>query len=324
MAWPNWRSCRRRLDDVVTEVASLHFEHIGDYFAAIGREAPEHPLVATLKVSADALSARPTSFPRGARLSGGFYYLSLKQIVSGQVNYGRTQYDCQTGTVLAMAPGQSMATRDVVIKGEARMLLLHPDYVRGHAAEALLQECGFFHYQVNEALHVSVREQRTMAALFDVLDAELGGGYEASSREIILSHITALLHYCLRYYRRQFLQRSEMQGDWYTRLHQQLEAHYAQSVAPTLPDLQVLSDTLRVSRRYLSDALKAQTGMSAKACVQHYLIEKAKGRLLADAQPVSQVAYALGYSSANYFARVFKKQTGETPGQYRSRMQARH
>lgn len=96
-----------------------------------------------------------------------------------------------------------------------------------------------------------------------------------------------------------------MQGDWYTWLYQQLGTHYAQSVATILPDLQGLSDTL-----WVSNALKTQTGVSAKPCVQHYLIEKAKGRLLADAQPVSQVAYALGYNSAKYFARVLRNRPG--------------
>ncbi|MGQ7843775.1 helix-turn-helix domain-containing protein [Granulosicoccus sp. 3-233] len=303
----------------------IHFEHISDYFSAIGRVAPSHPLVSTLKVSASELAARPRRFPEGARLSGGFYYLSLKQIVSGQVHYGRTEYDCQTGTLLAMAPRQTMATSDVITRSDTRVLMLHPDYIRGHAVETLISDCGFFHYQVNEALHLSESEQQTLHHLFDALDEELmSSRYDPSSRDIVLAHLTVLLHYCQRFYRRQFLQRREMVGDWHTRLQGVLDTHYSGNGLTTLPDLQVLSTQLRVSPRYLSDALKSETGSSAKACIQQYIIDKAKSLLLADDQNVSSVAYSLGYESGNYFTRVFKKKTGMTPSQYRDTLRSRH
>ncbi|MDP5254068.1 MULTISPECIES: AraC family transcriptional regulator [unclassified Vibrio] len=303
----------------------LHFEHISDYLTAAGFAAPNHPLVATMRLSAAQLAVRPPSFAKGVQLSGGFYYLALKQVTQGQLFYGRTEYDCQTGTLIAMAPNQKMSSHDVTIEADACVLMLHPDYVRGLPLEMLLNECGFFQYQVNEALHVSTSEQAILQQLFNALEHELQGGYDSTSRDIILSQITVLMHYCQRFYQRQFIQRSELQGDWHSRLVVLLDAHYAnQSHYIELPNLQQLCNQMQVSPRYLTDALKAQTGQSAKACVQNYLINKAKNLLLASNQSINQVAYELGYESAGYFTRIFKNKTGKTPKQFRESMQFRH
>ncbi|WP_053981882.1 helix-turn-helix domain-containing protein [Marinagarivorans algicola] len=303
----------------------FYFEHINDYCAAAGLAAPSHPLVATTRLTAAQLATRRSSFVKGAQLSGGFYYLALKRVVKGQLLYGRTEYDCQTGTLMAMAPGQVVSSYDVTIEGEACTLMLHPDYVRGHPLEALLNTCGFFHYQVNEALHVSIAEQTILQQLFNTLEHELQSGYDTASRDIILSQITALMHYCHRFYRRQFTQRSELHGDWYSRLVGLLDAHYMQHIHyMVLPDLQQLCSQMQVSPRYLTDALKAETGQGAKMCIQNYLIDKAKSLLLASNQNISQIAYQLGYDSANYFTRLFKSKTGQTPKQFREAMHFRY
>ncbi|GEA01562.1 AraC family transcriptional regulator [Alteromonas sp. KUL17] len=300
------------------------YEHIGDYLSAIGVDAPAHPLVASLKLKEKEIAERSSNVEPGTMLSGGFYFLSLKQIVEGQVHYGQTHYDCQTGTLYAIAPEQRVATFDIKTRGDVRILLLHPDYIRGHAIESLLRECGFFHYQINEALHLSISEKQTLANLFDALTVELSQPYEPSSRDIILSNITTLLHYCLRFYRRQFLQRREIFSDWYGRLIKELDRYYAREACHQLPELQEISDALNVSSRYLSDALKAQMGLSAKACMQQYIIDKSKSMLLANMQSVNQIAYALGFDSPNYFSRLFKSKVGVSPNQYRKQRAEKH
>ncbi|UUZ97725.1 helix-turn-helix transcriptional regulator [Paenibacillus sp. P25] len=51
-------------------------------------------------------------------------------------------------------------------------------------------------------------------------------------------------------------------------------------------------------------------------------MEKAKSLLIHTEMPVSEMAATLGYADENYFGKVFKKQTGSSPLQYRK--QQRH
>jgi len=45
-------------------------------------------------------------------------------------------------------------------------------------------------------------------------------------------------------------------------------------------------------------------------------IEKAKDLLLTEEMTVGEVSLAVGFEDANYFSRIFKKQTGKTPREY--------
>ncbi|GAA3399789.1 helix-turn-helix transcriptional regulator [Paenibacillus hodogayensis] len=71
---------------------------------------------------------------------------------------------------------------------------------------------------------------------------------------------------------------------------------------------------------YISRCLKQHTGMSPMEYVRHMRIESAK-RLLEQPEEltVKQVAERVGIPDANYFARMFRKETGLSPAVYRKK-----
>ncbi|MFZ1807883.1 MAG: tetratricopeptide repeat protein [Cyclobacteriaceae bacterium] len=70
-----------------------------------------------------------------------------------------------------------------------------------------------------------------------------------------------------------------------------------------------------MSRMQLHRKLKALTGQSATAFVRHQRLIKAS-QLLGRGEPVSQVAYAVGFSSLSYFTKNFKQEFGVAPSEY--------
>lgn len=52
--------------------------------------------------------------------------------------------------------------------------------------------------------------------------------------------------------------------------------------------------------------------------IQQHLIAQARHRLTTTTDTVSQIAYALGFEYPQYFSRLFKKQTGHTPQEFRA------
>jgi AraC-like DNA-binding protein len=52
-------------------------------------------------------------------------------------------------------------------------------------------------------------------------------------------------------------------------------------------------------------------------------IETAQLRLLIDDMSIKDIAYSLGFDNISYFNRLFKKMTGETPGEYKKKIQPR-
>jgi len=71
-----------------------------------------------------------------------------------------------------------------------------------------------------------------------------------------------------------------------------------------------------MSRMQLHRKLTALTGQSATAFVRHQRLVKAS-QLLNSGEAVSQVAYAVGFSSLSYFTKNFKREFGVAPSEYK-------
>lgn len=82
----------------------------------------------------------------------------------------------------------------------------------------------------------------------------------------------------------------------------------------------VYAERYAISADHLSDLLRARIGRSAMEVLQDRLILEAKRLLLHSTMNVKEIGFALNMEDPAYFSRVFKKATGETPGDYRERI----
>lgn len=80
-----------------------------------------------------------------------------------------------------------------------------------------------------------------------------------------------------------------------------------------------LSEFINLSQTYICSLFKEETGKTINQYITEYRIEKSK-QLLKDIRlRVSEVSSAVGYTDANYFAKLFRKITGYTPSEYREK-----
>ena len=56
-----------------------------------------------------------------------------------------------------------------------------------------------------------------------------------------------------------------------------------------------------------------------QAKINEVRLQNAKRLLRSTGMSITEIAYAVGFSDSNYFSSVFKKHTGMTPGEYRSK-----
>ncbi len=91
-----------------------------------------------------------------------------------------------------------------------------------------------------------------------------------------------------------------------------ISQHFSEDIS-----LASVAENLHVNTSYLSTLFRQVTGMTFKEHLNRVRIEEA-ARLLSNTDyPVMQIAIACGYKDQSYFTKVFKKQTGLTPKQYR-------
>jgi len=79
-----------------------------------------------------------------------------------------------------------------------------------------------------------------------------------------------------------------------------------------------LADKLGVSRVQLYRKVKAIIGINISDHINNVKLEKAAEFLKSNEMNISEIAYALGFSSPNYFSTAFKNKFGISPKEYKS------
>ncbi len=289
------------------------FETISDYNAFNNNETL-HPLVSVV----DLAKASPR---HGMQMYFGFYTVFLKDVMCGDLVYGRKTYDYQEGTLVFLGPGQVAGINNSEIyqpKGYA--LVFHPDLIHGTPLRRHFQEYSFFSYQFSEALHVSKRERKIILDCFSKIEYELEHAIDKHSNRLIVSNIELFLNYCIRFYDRQFITRDAAHKGvlekFETLLNDYFQADKPQTIG--LPSVSYIARELNLSPHYFGDLVKKETGKTAQEYIQWKVIDVAKERIFDPNKSIGQIAYELGFKYPQHFIRLFKQQVGHTPSAYRT------
>lgn len=196
-------------------------------------------------------------------------------------------------------------------------LLFHPDLIRGTHLEKTIKTCSFFDYSVNEALHMTEEEHDLLVSLMQQIRNEINRKHDAVQDAILVEYIGLVLHFCQRFYNRQFMTRKLQNSDTLMRFDSLLRDYFGENRQLQLgvPTVQYCADKLCMSPNYLSDLVKRATGETASQHIRQFIVQQAKNRLAAG-ESIAQVAYGLGFEYPQHLSRMFKKQTGTTPSNY--------
>jgi AraC family transcriptional activator of pobA len=291
----------------------VRFNTISEY-NAFNNNVTRHPLVSVVDFS----KAAPRA---GSRMYFGFYTVFLKDVVCGDLVYGRNTYDYQEGTLVFIAPGQvaGVDSKGVVFQPKGYGLIFHPDLVHGTALGRHIQDYSFFGYQSNEALHLSDQERAIVLDCFSKIDYELEHAIDKHSKKLIVSNIELFLNYCVRFYDRQFITRDNVHTGILERFENLLNDYFQSEKPQTigLPSVAYCADELNLSPNYFGDLVKKETGKTAQEYIQSALIDMGKERIFDTSKTVSQIAYELGFKYPQHFVRLFKQKVGQTPNEYR-------
>lgn len=297
-----------------------HFKTLSAYFDYIELPRPEHPMLSVLFAKGeDFLPCPKESSPP---ITNDCYSISLKKIVKGNLNYGRTKFDFTNGALIFIAPRQVLQwDSSVVFEQKGFSINFHEDFLKGTELAHQIKKYGFFSYSANEALHLSPREEKQLESLVENIEIEYHNNQDSFSKDIIISQLSTLLKYANRFYERQFLNRKELSNNLLEKFNIQLAAYSesGQLQEKGIPSIDQIAEKMSVSQRYLSDTLKKETGKTTTEHLQLYLIDEAKNILLNPNKSISDVAYELGFEYPQYFSRLFKKKEGISPSEFREK-----
>ena len=297
-----------------------HFKTLSAFFEYIELPRPEHPMFSIMLAKGE--NFLPCPKESSPPITNDCYTISFKKVVKGNLSYGRTKYDFTNGTLIFIAPRQVLHWESsAIFEQKGFSINFHEDFLQGTELAYQIKKYGYFSYSVNEALHLSPKEERQIESIVENIEIEYHNNQDEFSKEIIISQLSTLLKYANRFYERQFINRKKLSNDLLEQFNQQLESYIesGQLQEKGIPSIEKLAEKMLVSQRYLSDTLKKETGKTTTEHLQLYLINIAKNSLLNPNKSISEIAYELGFEYPQYFSRLFKKKEGLSPSEYREK-----
>lgn len=278
---------------------------------------PEHPLISVIDF--EQITCYADEALRS--VSYNFYCIALKKGFEGKMKYGQNYYDFDEGVMTFFAPNQIVSTEIVSdLKLSGWWLVVHPDFLINYPLFKNIKQYGYFSYGVNEALHLSEKEEAAVTNIMQIITQEYQLPIDQHSQDVMIAQIELLLTYCNRYYNRQFITRKHASNDLLKQMENILEAYIQADNLQLkgIPTVDYLAKELNVTAHYLSDMLRQLTGLNTQQHIHNKIIEFAKELLSTTDLTVGEIAFRLGFEYSQSFNKLFKNKTNQSPIEYRN------
>ena len=291
----------------------IRFDSVNQY-NVFNQQETLHPLITVIDLSTASPRRKSSQYM-------GCYGIFLKEVICGDLRYGKEYYDYQEGTLVFMSPGQVFTVENdgELYQPKGHALVFHPDLLHGTALNAKMHEYSLFSYQLNEALHLSQREKQIVMDCLGKIRYELEQTIDKHSKKLIVANIELFLDYCVRFYDRQFITRDTAHKGILSKFEALLNNYFISDKPQTfgLPSVSFCADQLNLSAKYFGDLIKKETGQSAQEFIQSKVIDAAKEKILDGSKTVNEIAFELGFKYPQHFSRLFKQRVGQSPNEYR-------
>ncbi|MDH6253784.1 AraC family transcriptional activator of pobA [Chryseobacterium sp. H1D6B] len=297
---------------------TFRFNSIAEFHSFCGLGNPEHPLISLIDYS-------KVSYPvddSEMKWIQDFYSIGLKRNVNAKFNYGQQQYDFDSGVLTFISPLQFLRVeinQNAKVDPTGWMLLIHPDFLWNTSLTKKIKSYDFFHYDVNEALFLSDKEEGVVVDILQNIEREYCSNIDKFSQELIIAQIELLLIYSEQFYERQFMTRRKSNHEIIERFEDVISQYFQSGnlIEKGIPTVKSMAEELHISPNYLGSLLRIHTQQNTQQHIQNKLIEYAKEKLSTTPLSVSEIAYELGFEHPQSFSKLFKQKTNQSPLEFR-------
>lgn len=181
----------------------------------------------------------------------------------------------------------------------------------------------FDYFQADKSIPVAISEDQMedLVKVFDYIYDEYKMEERKDSLEIIASAILIFFMKIKRLYHQYTVDDSQdndakridsLSNKFLTLLHKD-----SQELENVDYNVSYFASKLSVHPNYLSSKLKTETGKTAKEHIDAKLIHNAKTLLQQTDFSIKEIAFKLNFKESAHFVNFFKKQTAETPSEFR-------
>lgn len=175
-----------------------HINTIAEYHRFMELPKPEHPLISVIKF--EDIKRKPNNCP--SSIIHNFYSIAIKKNFNAKIKYGQQDFDFDAGVMHFMSPKQVLtiqASSEEEFKHTGWLLLIHPDFLWNTPLSKRIKQYEYFSYKVNEALHLSEKEELLITDIIEKIAQEYHTNIDNFSQDLIIAQIELLLIYSERF-----------------------------------------------------------------------------------------------------------------------------
>lgn len=199
---------------------------------------------------------------------------------------------------------------------KARLLVFERGFLLKNILDARqLEHLGFFHYQAQVPLHLAPPERKVLQQLLDNLhrrSTKEGLFHTEIMQSLIFNLLFETAEIYFGHQRQQRRLAVSREEELFLRFMQLVPRHFREQ-----QPLQFYSRQLFISEKYLIEICKKVAGKTPGAILAEALVAEAKLLLKNPDNNIGLVSQALNYATVAAFSKFFKKQTGQSPSDWR-------
>ncbi|GGH36334.1 ABC transporter substrate-binding protein [Paenibacillus segetis] len=258
--------------------------------------------------------------------------MDIRQVVI--TSAGRQQFLLPSSGFIYVVQGQATIWLDGDKHVTKRFYLLHAGKGSHIVVEVGQEQCTYFYILYKGSMPTKARKSIQKTYLMNN-PFQLQYYCEPLAPVILYQHVESMHQ---GWHRGASLERFQVKIRLYQFVHELVRQFQLQGVTPKKTDLieqiiqyihehyyepitlESLAELWSYSIQYLSKQFKQRTGRSPIEYVIQTRMAKAKEIMMCSDVSIQEIAASVGYSDVFYFTRLFKKQVGITPSQYKSKV----
>ena len=247
-----------------------------------------------------------------------FFEIMFFEQGNGMAYTNEKRIELHPGTILFASPNQ-IKQYDFAKEGvKGFHLIFKPEFLESFFQDKTLvyKLPYFYNYSFSPYIVAVPSDFKVFKTMLSEIVSEIGA-FQPDSLNIIRSLLASILLRLDRRFREfHHIDNDASNTHLLTRFKMLMEEHIKDNL-----NCNQYAALLKMHRNDLNRKIKAYTGHTPIALLQHRKIQEIKQRLLLDEQSIAEIAFDFHFSDPNNLSRFFKKMTGFSPSAYRQKMQ---
>jgi AraC family transcriptional activator of pobA len=289
-------------------------ETITDYYEHYGKGSPDAGQVTAYRLED---FAQVNAFPHIRR---DFYKIKLLRDVQGTLSYADKQVVVQDCALVFANPLIPHSWERHTGSPTGFACMFTEEFITQQFKTASVAGSPLFRVGGTPVLFPPPAAAQWISTLFEQLLAELQSSY-AHKYDMVRNYLQLIIYESLKLapatpFYQPGTSAARLSAQFLDLLEQQFPIASPQHTLP-LKNANEFAQRLAVHTNHLNKALKEITGKTTTEHIAEKLLDEAKALLRHSTWSMAEIGYCLGFEHASNFNHFFKKQTGQSPYQYR-------